>query len=80
MALAEPDEITGMAKQLICIANDLRSAGDVPLVLLDPDGIRTTALTLADELWLIAVRLDDSLFGWRANGPDSAQFDGSTDA
>ena len=76
VALAEADEITGMAKQLICIANDLRSAGDVPLVLLDKDGVRSTVLTLADELWLIAVRLDDSLFGWKAQGPDGAQFDG----
>lgn len=72
MALAEPDEITGMAKQLILIANDLRVAGDVPLVLIDKDGIRGDMLTLADELWLIAVRLDDDLFGWRADGPDGA--------
>lgn len=75
MGLAEPDEITAMGKQLICIANDLRSAGDVPLVRLDKDGLRTDMLTLADELWLIAVRLDDDLFGWRADGPDGANDD-----
>lgn len=48
----------------------LRAAGDVPLVELDREGIRYAAITLADELWLIAVRLDDDLFGWKADGPD----------
>lgn len=46
------------ARHLRLIANDLRLAGDVPLALISEEGVATTALTLADELWLIALRLD----------------------
>jgi hypothetical protein len=49
------------AHTLRCIANDLRSAGDVPLVMLDEDGVAPADISLADELWLIALRLDGRL-------------------
>lgn len=69
--LAEPGQITRLGQHLICIANDLRAAGDVELVMLKTTGVSPQAITLADELWLIAIQLDDSLFGWRAAGPDA---------
>jgi hypothetical protein len=46
------------ARHLIHIARDLRSAGDVPLVRLDEDGVGPDPCTLAGELELIALRLD----------------------
>jgi hypothetical protein len=45
------------ARHLRLIANDLRLAGDCRLVLLSEEGV-SNAGTLADELWLIALRLD----------------------
>lgn len=48
------------ARHLRLIANDLRAAGDIPLVELSEDGVAHSAVTLADELWLIALRLDSS--------------------
>lgn len=49
------------AAQLRSIANDLRSAGDVNLVVLDEQGVAPADITLADELWLIALMLDDEV-------------------
>ena len=52
------------ARHLRLIANDLRLAGDVPLsrIHLDEEGapaaVGPADITLADELWLIALRLD----------------------
>lgn len=46
------------AATLRAIANDLRNAGDVQVVELSEDGVGPAATTLADELWLIALRLD----------------------
>ena len=54
-----PDPIrTEIAEALCHLAADLRSAGDVDLVLLDEDGVAPADITLADELWLYALRLD----------------------
>lgn len=49
---------TECAAALRAIAADVRAAGDVPLVILNRDGVAPAAITLADELWLIALRLD----------------------
>ena len=49
------------AAQLRSIANDLRSAGDVNLVVLDEQGVAPADITLADELRLIALMLDDEV-------------------
>jgi hypothetical protein len=40
------------------IAADLRMAGDVQQVQITEDGVTPQYLTLADDLWLIALRLD----------------------
>lgn len=63
----EPGVVADCARHLAMIAGDLRAAGDVPLVRLDDDGVAPEPLTLADEIWLIAVRL-----GW----PIGARIDG----
>lgn len=47
------------SEQLRAIARDIRAAGDIPLVRLDDDGVTPEAITLADELWLIAFQLDE---------------------
>lgn len=49
------------ASHLRLIANDLRAAGDVPLVMLRPDGVTPAMISLADELWLVALNLDHRL-------------------
>jgi hypothetical protein len=49
------------AEHLRKIADDLRSAGDIPLVALSEEGVTRQWVTLADELWLIALRLDGRL-------------------
>ncbi len=54
----DSDVVASEARHLILIARDLRSAGDVPLVSLSPEGVTDEALTLAGELELIAMRLD----------------------
>lgn len=47
------------AEHLRTVAQDVREAGDVPLVRLSKEGVTTQAITtLADELWTIALRLD----------------------
>ena len=46
------------ARHLRLIANDLRLAGDIELRLLSEEGVSDYPVTLADELWLIALRLD----------------------
>lgn len=46
------------ASHLRLIANDLRAWGDVPLVALSEEGVTRTCVTLADELWLIALQID----------------------
>lgn len=46
------------AGHLVLIARDLRQAGDARLVRLSGDGVASAGITLADELWLIALRLD----------------------
>ena len=57
---ADEETVVDCARQLILIARDLRSWGDVPLVHLTEDGIvpEPMGLTLAGELELIALRLD----------------------
>lgn len=52
------------ADQLRHLADAVRSAGDVPMVRLDADGIAPEPITLADHIWLVSHRLDpDHLFG-----------------
>lgn len=52
------------AAHLRYLADQLRAAGDVPMVRLSVEGVGPEALTLADELWLVSHRLDpDHLFG-----------------
>lgn len=46
------------AAWLISIARNLRAAGDVPIVVLDEDGVTERPLSLAGELELIALQLD----------------------
>ena len=52
------EDIADCARQLILIGRDLRAAGDVPLVRFTEDGLVPASITLADELELIALRLD----------------------
>lgn len=59
----DADTVAECARHLVLISKDLREAGDVNIVRLSEDGVSQEYLTLADELWLIAVRL-------------GAQFDG----
>jgi len=49
------------------IAADLRSAGDLSLVLLSEDGVQPADITLADELWLLSLRADNELRDLRAD-------------
>jgi hypothetical protein len=57
-----PDNtVADVARTLCAIANDLRAAGDIGLVRLDPDGVAPAEITLADELWLCAFRLDQEV-------------------
>ena len=51
------------SRHLVLIARDLRAAGDVELVRLSEDGVTQEYVTLADELWLIAVRLGARIDG-----------------
>lgn len=53
-----PETIAECARQLILIGRDLRAAGDVGLVRFTDDGLIPAEITLADELELIAMRLD----------------------
>ena len=53
--------VTNAVIALCRIANDLRLAGDVRLVLMDSDGVAPAAISLADELWLIAFSLDGDI-------------------
>lgn len=46
------------AEALRLIAKDLRAAGDVRQVRLSGDGVTEEYVTVADELWLIALSLD----------------------
>jgi hypothetical protein len=46
------------AEALRKIAEDLRAAGDLPLVYLTEHGVTPCKITLADEIWLIAFELD----------------------
>jgi hypothetical protein len=55
------------AEALRHIADDLRAAGDIPLVHLRDDGVARAGITLADEMWLLAVDLDGH---WDAAGGD----------
>ena len=71
-AMADANDISGLcdaikdqgdlakecAKHLCLIAADLRAAGDASLVILSSEGVAPASITLADELWLIALRLD----------------------
>ncbi len=56
--VADDATIRNVACQLRLIANDLRAAGDIPLVRFDEEGVAPDPLTLADELWLAAACLD----------------------
>jgi hypothetical protein len=56
--VADDETVKDVARTLRAIAADVRSAGDVPLVELSEDGVTPAAITLADELWLTALRLD----------------------
>ncbi len=60
------------ARHLRHIARDLRVAGDISLVLLSDDGVRAAGITLADEIWLIASRLDPDHAFEDTQGPDEA--------
>jgi hypothetical protein len=67
-AVGAPDEPTDddrarspQAEHLRLIAKDLRSAGDVQMVELSERGVTRSYVTLADELWLIALQLDGRL-------------------
>lgn len=46
------------AEHLRYLAQELRAAGDVPLVNIGEDGVGEADITLADALWLTAVELD----------------------
>lgn len=46
------------ASWLVRIANDLRSAGDMPLIRMNTNGVGPASMSLADELWLVAFCLD----------------------
>lgn len=46
------------AAHLRYLSRDVRSAGDMKLVQLSEDGVSDLPITLADELWLIALRMD----------------------
>ena len=65
------------ARHLRLIAKDLRLAGDAPLVRLHPDGVSDQAITLADELWLIALRLDPDHAFDNMQGPDDPPSPGA---
>ena len=54
----EPMSRADAASWLVRIANDLRSAGDMPLVSMDVNGVGPASISLADELWLVAFCLD----------------------
>jgi hypothetical protein len=55
----QPNEVcVEEARHLRLIANDLRVNGDVQLKRLSEDGVSDAEISLADELWLIALRLD----------------------
>ncbi len=66
------------ARHLRLIANDLRTAGDVPLVNIGMEGVSPASITLADELWLIALRLDPSSAFKDSQGPDGDPVHSST--
>ena len=51
---------TECARWLVRIADDLRAAGDVTQVMLEDDGV-SPAITVADELWLVAHQLDSEV-------------------
>lgn len=59
--MADQATVMEVALCLRKISRDLRSAGDVPLVLMDPDGVAPADVTLSDELWLLAFSLDPRL-------------------
>ena len=52
------DRAARAADHLAQISEDVRSAGDIPLILLSEDGVTRPQMTLADELWTIAYTLD----------------------
>lgn len=62
------------SRTLRVIAADLRMAGDVQQVQLTEDGVTPEFLTLADDLWLIALRLDPD--GTWADNRDPDVIDG----
>lgn len=53
-----PEVLAEIAPQLCRMSNDLRTAGDVEMVVFDDDGVAPSAITFADELWLIALRIN----------------------
>ena len=65
---ADAATVDELADQLCRIARDLRTAGDVALVELDENGVTPANITLADELWLIALRLNDDIAMQHARG------------
>lgn len=55
------DEPFDAGRHLRYLSREVRGAGDMGLVLLSEDGVSTISLTLADELWLVAHRIDGKL-------------------
>jgi hypothetical protein len=61
--MPDTETVAQCAQHLVLIASELRSMGDVDLVLLSEDGVTPCHATLADELWAIAVRLGAPIDG-----------------
>jgi len=55
------DTATRQAHLLRELAKELRAAGDVQQLELSDEGVTQDVITLADELWLIALALDGEL-------------------
>lgn len=77
---ADSGRVIECARQLRLIANDLRTAGDMRLVRLSEDGISNADISLADELWLVALRLDPDRAFDDSQGPDALPPNGSRGA
>ena len=59
--VASFESVGGVARDVRWVAAQIRALGNPGLVSMCPDGVRTEAITLADYVWLLAVRLDGEI-------------------
>ena len=52
------DRAARAADHIARISQDVRSVGDMPLIVMSEEGVTRPQMTLADELWMVAYTLD----------------------